>query len=56
MKKDMDKIIFESREEVANIQDVCEIFIDISQSAGEEKLRESARKLSALLDEMYLSW
>lgn len=25
MKKDMDKIIFESREEVAKMQDVCEI-------------------------------
>ena len=56
MKKDMDKIIFESREEISNIQDVCEIFIELSKSAGEEKLRKSARELSALLDAMYMSW
>ena len=56
MKKDMNKIIFESREEVANIQDVCEAFIELSKCSAEEKMRETAGKLSALLDEMYMSW
>ncbi len=56
MRKDMDKIIFESREEISNVQDVCEIFLEISKSVGEEKLRKSAKELSALLDAMYMSW
>lgn len=56
MKLDMDKIVFEDRQEIANIQDVCESFIELSKSAGEKNLRESAAKLSALLESMYMSW
>lgn len=56
MKLDMDKIIFENRQEIANIQDVCESFIESSKSSAEKDMRESARKLSALLESMYMSW
>ncbi len=56
MKLNMDTIQFESRQEIANIQDVCETFIELSKCAGEKDMRESAKKLSELLESMYMSW
>lgn len=54
MRSDMDKIILESRDEVAKLQDVCEIAIACGDCNDEEK--ETAKKLSALLESMYYSW
>ena len=53
---DTDKIIFENRQEIADIQDVCETFISISKSSGEKNMREAAEKLSGLLEKMYANW
>lgn len=54
MRSDSDKIIFESRHEVAKLQDVCEIAFACGDCNEEEK--EIAKKLSELLEAMYLSW
>ncbi len=56
MKKDMDKLVFESRREVDLMQNICEGFIALSKSAVEDEEKELARQVSALLEEMYLSW
>ena len=55
MKREGNTIIFDKTEEIEEIQDVCEIFIDISKCVGEEHLRNSAKKLSAFLEEMRLN-
>lgn len=54
MKKDMDKIVLESRREVDLLQNVAEIAFACGNCNNEEK--EVAKKLSALLEEMYYSW
>lgn len=56
MKKDMDKIVLESRQEIELLQNICESFYAFSKAPGEEDEREIAKKLSALLEGMYLSW
>lgn len=56
MKKDMDKIIIESREEIDLLQNICEGFYALSKCSGEDKERELAKKLSSMLDDMYMSW
>ncbi|MFV0464648.1 MAG: hypothetical protein ACK5ML_01135 [Lachnospiraceae bacterium] len=54
MKKDMDKIILESRLEIDLLQNVVEIAYACGDCNDEEKA--IAKKLSALLDEMYYSF
>lgn len=54
MKKDMDKIIIESRNEIELLQNVCEIAFASGDCNDEEK--EVAKKLSELLEGMYYSW
>lgn len=53
MKRDMDKIILESRREVSILQNTIEKAYASKDSKDEE--RELAKELSALLDEMYYS-
>lgn len=50
MKKDMDKIIFESRQEIDEVQNALESY------AKEHKESETVKKLINLLDAMYMSW
>lgn len=50
----MDKIILESRREVDVLQNVVEIAFACGDCNDEEK--EVAKKLSALLEDMYMSW
>ena len=54
MKKDMANIEFESRREVDVLQNVIEIAIADGNLNDDEK--EVATKLSAMLEEMYISW
>ena len=54
MKSEADKIILESRNEVAKLQDVCEIAIASNNLNSEEK--ELTKRLSELLEAMYLAW
>ena len=54
MVKDMASIEFESRREVDVLQNVVEIAIADGHLNDEEK--EVAKQLSAMLEEMYLSW
>lgn len=50
MKKDMDKIIFESRQEIDEVQIALETY---TKEHGET---ETVKKLIGLLDAMYMSW
>lgn len=50
MKKDMDKIIFESRIEINEVANALENYV---KEHGENK---TVKKLIDLLDAMYLSW
>ncbi len=49
-----DKIIFKSRYEVALLQNICEGFLALSVSIGENDERELAKKLSKALEAIYI--
>ena len=49
MKKEMDKIIFESRREIDEV-------VHALEQIPEEKKSESAKRLADLLDVMYMEW
>lgn len=53
MRKDMDKIVFESRIE---IDEICEALGTFLQEHPKAKNKDSAQKLSDLLDAMYMEW
>lgn len=53
MKLEMDKIIFEDRCEVDEIENALEMFAREHPKAGSI---ETVTKLSKLLDAMYMSW
>ena len=50
MKKDMDKIVFESRNEIDEVVNALEKYV---KEYGEN---ETVKKLIDLLDAMYMSW
>lgn len=50
MKKDMDKIVFESRTEIDEVANALEKYV---KEHGEN---ETIKKLIDLLDAMYMSW
>lgn len=50
MKKDIDKIIFESRQEIDEVQNALESYVK------EHKENETVKELINLLDAMYMSW
>lgn len=54
MKKDMDKIILENRNEISLLQNALEIAIASGDCNDEEK--KVATELSGLLESMYYSW
>lgn len=54
MKKDLDKIILESRSEISLLQNVLDIAINSGKCSDEEK--EAAKELSELLETMWYSW
>lgn len=54
MRKDMDKIVLESRNEVSLLQNVIEIAIATEDLNEDEK--EIAKITSALLESMWYSW
>ena len=54
MKLDMDKIVFESRNEISVLQNALEIAWASEDSNDDEKA--IAKEMSALLDAMYISW
>ena len=49
MKKDMDKIIFESRREIDEV-------VNALEQIPEEKKSENVKRLVDLLDVMYMEW
>ena len=56
MRVENDSVIFESRAEAELLQNICEAFLDISKSAGEDEERQLARELSAIAEAMWRSW
>lgn len=54
MKKDMDKIIFESRTEIELLQNALEIAYASDSCNDDEK--KIAKEMSGLLDSMWYSW
>lgn len=53
MNKNMDKIIFESRQEIDEVSDALDTFL---KEHPEARGRESIQKLIGLLDVMYMEW
>lgn len=53
MKRDMDKIIFESRVEIDEVTDALTTFLKEHPNA---KGRNTLERLSDLLDAMYMEW
>lgn len=53
MQKNMDKIQFESRTEIDEILDALVTFMKEHQDA---RGMETVKRLSVLLDEMYMTW
>lgn len=56
MRKDGDKLVFESRREVDLMQNICDGFLALSKSMVEDEEKELAKLAAVLLEEMYLSW
>lgn len=53
MKKDMDKIVFESRYEIDEIIEALETFAKEHPNARQ---KETVKRMSNLLDVMYMEW
>ncbi|MCM1225115.1 MAG: hypothetical protein NC548_62760 [Lachnospiraceae bacterium] len=53
MKLEMDKIIFEDRYEVDEIEDALDTY---ASEHPDSRSIETVKKLSKLLDKMYMSW
>ena len=53
MKQDMDKIIFESRNEIKNIKTTLDEYIE--EHKGKDDLN-TVQRLSDLLEAMYITW
>ncbi len=53
MKKNMDKIQFESRHEIDRVIDALDTFLKEHPDAGG---KETVKQLSGLLDAMYMEW
>lgn len=53
MKKIMDKIQFESRHEIDTVMNALDTFLE---EHPDEKEKETIKKLSSLLDVMYMEW
>lgn len=53
MTLDMDKIQFESRNEIAEIMDALETY---TKEHPRERSAETVKELTNLLDAMYMSW
>lgn len=56
MKMQDDKLIFESRDEIDLMQNICEGFIALSKSQVEDEEKELAKQISGFMDAMYMSW